>query len=59
MGISLGVIVLIGIMLISSSVRVLREYERAVVFRLGRYAGVKGPGLFLLIPVMDLSLIHI
>ena len=53
MGISLGVIVLIGIMLISSSVRVLREYERAVVFRLGRYAGVKGPGLFLLIPVMD------
>jgi len=40
-------------MLISSSVRVLREYERAVVFRLGRYAGVKGPGLFLLIPVMD------
>jgi regulator of protease activity HflC (stomatin/prohibitin superfamily) len=53
MGISFGVIVLIGIMLISSSVRVLREYERAVVFRLGRYAGVKGPGLFLLIPVMD------
>ena len=53
MGISLGVIVLIGIMLISSSVRVLREYERAVVFRLGRFAGVKGPGLFLLIPVLD------
>ena len=53
MGISLGVVVLIGIMLISSSVRVLREYERAVVFRLGRYVGVKGPGLFLLIPVLD------
>jgi regulator of protease activity HflC (stomatin/prohibitin superfamily) len=53
MGISLGVIILVGIMLISSSVRVLREYERAVVFRLGRYAGIKGPGLFLLVPVLD------
>jgi regulator of protease activity HflC (stomatin/prohibitin superfamily) len=53
MGISFGVIVLIGIMLVSSSVRVLREYERAVVFRLGRYLAVKGPGLFLLVPVLD------
>jgi len=53
MGISLGVIVLFLIMLLSSAVRVLREYERAVVFRLGRFTGVKGPGLFLLIPVLD------
>ena len=53
MGISLGVIVLLGIMVVSSSVRVLREYERAVVFRLGRFAGVKGPGLFFLIPILD------
>ena len=35
------------------SVRVLREYERAVVFRLGRLLPVKGPGLVLLIPVVD------
>jgi regulator of protease activity HflC (stomatin/prohibitin superfamily) len=35
------------------SVRVLREYERAVVFRLGRLLPVKGPGLILLIPVID------
>ena len=53
MGISVGIIVLLGIMLVSSSVRVLREYERAVVLRLGRFAGVKGPGLFFLIPILD------
>jgi regulator of protease activity HflC (stomatin/prohibitin superfamily) len=53
MGISLGVIIALLIMIISSAVRVLREYERAVVFRLGRFIGVKGPGLFLLIPIID------
>ena len=37
----------------ASSIRVLREYERAVVFRLGRLLGEKGPGLILLIPVID------
>ena len=37
----------------ASSIRVLREYERAVVFRLGRLVGDKGPGLILLIPVVD------
>ncbi len=35
------------------SVRILREYERAVVFRLGRLIGQKGPGLILLIPMID------
>ena len=53
MGIYAGVVLLVLFMLISSSVRVLREYERAVVFRLGRYAGIKGPGIFLLVPVLD------
>jgi regulator of protease activity HflC (stomatin/prohibitin superfamily) len=37
----------------ASSVRILREYERAVVFRLGRLLGIKGPGLVLLIPAVD------
>ncbi len=37
----------------ASSIRVLREYERAVVFRLGRLIGQKGPGLVLLIPMID------
>ncbi|MBE0617699.1 MAG: slipin family protein [Proteobacteria bacterium] len=36
-----------------SAIRILREYERAVVFRLGRAIGVKGPGLILLIPFVD------
>ncbi|MCI0452412.1 MAG: slipin family protein [Candidatus Latescibacteria bacterium] len=40
-------------MLIASAVRVLREYERGVVFRLGRLAGVRGPGLVLLVPIVD------
>jgi regulator of protease activity HflC (stomatin/prohibitin superfamily) len=53
MGVSFGVVVALLIMLISAAVRVLREYERAVIFRLGRFTGVKGPGLFLLIPVVD------
>jgi len=48
-----GVVAALLIMLVSSAVRVLREYERAVVFRLGRFTGVKGPGLFLLIPIVD------
>ncbi len=39
--------------ILASSVRVLREYERAVVFRLGRLVGTRGPGLFLLIPIID------
>ena len=37
----------------AASVRVLREYERAVVFRLGRLVGERGPGLVLLIPGID------
>jgi regulator of protease activity HflC (stomatin/prohibitin superfamily) len=39
--------------LAGASIRILREYERAVVFRLGRLLGVKGPGLILLIPGVD------
>jgi regulator of protease activity HflC (stomatin/prohibitin superfamily) len=41
------------IFLLLSAVRVLREYERGVVFRLGRLVGSKGPGLILLIPLVD------
>ena len=49
----LGVIVATVIALASASVRVLREYERGVVFRLGRVIEQKGPGLVLLIPAVD------
>src|SRR5690606_38500341 len=44
-------VLLIGIAL--SAIRILREYERGVVFTLGRYSGVKGPGLILLIPFVQ------
>lgn len=47
------VIVLFMIFVLSSAIRVLREYERGVVFRLGRLVSVRGPGLILLIPVID------
>ena len=43
-------IVMILIILLASAIRILREYERGVVFTLGRFTGVKGPGLIILIP---------
>jgi regulator of protease activity HflC (stomatin/prohibitin superfamily) len=46
------VIILVAVFL-SQAVRILREYERGVVFRLGKLLGAKGPGLILLIPVVD------
>ena len=48
-----GIIILFIIIILSSAIRILREYERGVVFRLGRLIGAKGPGLILLIPVVD------
>jgi regulator of protease activity HflC (stomatin/prohibitin superfamily) len=47
------VVVAVLAAVVASSVRILREYERAVVFRLGRLIGQKGPGLILLIPMID------
>ena len=50
------VIILFFVLLLSNAIRVLREYERGVVFRLGRLTGnngVKGPGIIFLIPVID------
>ena len=53
MNIPLLTIIILLIFLISSAIRVLREYERGVIFRLGRLIAAKGPGLFFLIPVVD------
>jgi regulator of protease activity HflC (stomatin/prohibitin superfamily) len=39
--------------LVSSAVRVVQEYERGVIFRLGRLVGAKGPGLFFIVPIID------
>src|SRR3712207_745720 len=48
-----GMFLAAAVTLAASSIRILREYERAVVFRLGRLLGEKGPGLILLIPGID------
>jgi len=48
-----GLVLLVIVMLLASAIRVLREYERGVVFRLGRLIGSKGPGLIILIPLID------
>jgi regulator of protease activity HflC (stomatin/prohibitin superfamily) len=53
LGIVLIAVVVILLVLAGQSIRVLREYERGVVFRLGRLIDQKGPGLVLLIPVID------
>src|SRR6185312_14414366 len=47
------VIVILALIFIYASIRILREYERGVVFTLGRYTGTKGPGLFLLVPFVQ------
>jgi regulator of protease activity HflC (stomatin/prohibitin superfamily) len=52
-GFGAGLLVLILATLFGMSVRILREYERGVVFQLGRFWRVKGPGLILLIPVIQ------
>lgn len=46
-------LVFIVVILLPSSIKILREYERAVKFRLGRFVGLKGPGLFFIIPGID------
>jgi regulator of protease activity HflC (stomatin/prohibitin superfamily) len=47
------VIVVLGLVLLFSAINILREYERGVIFTLGRFQGIKGPGLILVIPVFQ------
>jgi regulator of protease activity HflC (stomatin/prohibitin superfamily) len=49
----IGGVIILGIILVASAVRIVPEYERLVVFRLGRCVGAKGPGIVLLIPIID------
>ncbi len=49
----LGFIGLILLLLLFSAIKVVQEYERGVIFRLGRFVGAKGPGLFFIIPFID------
>ena len=54
-GISSGLFFLIVFLVIlaASAIKILREYERGVIFRLGRLIGAKGPGIFFIIPGVD------
>ncbi|MEM0090606.1 MAG: slipin family protein [Nitrososphaerota archaeon] len=46
-------VIILIIIILSASIRVVREYERGIIFRLGRFIGAKGPGLFFLVPIVD------
>ena len=52
---SIGLIIafIFVIIILSNAIRVLREYERGVIFRLGRLIGAKGPGIIFLVPIVD------
>ena len=55
-GTAIAIIVVVAILcaiFLPAAIKILREYERGVVFRLGRFAGVRGPGLILLIPMFE------
>lgn len=46
-------VVLVALFIMANAIRVLKEYERGVIFRLGRLIGAKGPGIIFLIPIVD------
>ncbi len=48
-----GIVIFIVLVLLAMGIRIAQEYERAIVFRLGRYHATKGPGIYLIIPFVD------
>lgn len=51
--VALGVVVFFLVVVLSAAIKIVQEYERGVVFRLGRFVGSRGPGLILLIPFVE------
>lgn len=49
----IAIIVFFGFLILVNMIKILKEYERGVIFRLGRLIGAKGPGLIILIPIID------
>ena len=51
----IGIVLVVGVaaLILSAAIKIVPEYERGVIFRLGRVIGAKGPGLFVIIPVVD------
>jgi regulator of protease activity HflC (stomatin/prohibitin superfamily) len=52
-----AITIIVVLVIVAYSIRVIREYQRAVVFRLGRLVGAKGPGLIFLVPIIDRAVI--
>lgn len=50
---TIGAILAVVFVFLTSAIKIVREYERGVIFRLGRLVGSKGPGIFLIIPIID------
>jgi regulator of protease activity HflC (stomatin/prohibitin superfamily) len=50
---TIGVFLIFLLVILSSAIKIVQEYERGVIFRLGRLQGAKGPGLFFIIPIID------
>ncbi len=50
---TIAVLVFFVLIILFNMIKILREYERGVIFRLGRLIGAKGPGLIILIPIID------
>jgi regulator of protease activity HflC (stomatin/prohibitin superfamily) len=53
MYVAIGIIVVLVLLIVPMAVKIVQEYERGVIFRLGRLVGARGPGLFLIIPFID------
>ena len=51
--VTLGIIVVVAFAILTSAIKIVQEYERGVIFRLGRLVGARGPGLFVIIPFID------
>lgn len=53
----LGIVLLFVLIFLASAIKIVKEYERAVIFRLGRVVGARGPGLFFIIPIFEKAVI--
>ncbi|MCZ7383331.1 MAG: slipin family protein [Candidatus Methanoperedens sp.] len=51
--ISIVIVLILIVIILAQAIKVVREYERVVIFRMGRLMGAKGPGIFLIIPIVD------
>ncbi len=48
---TMGIVIAVVVVIVLTGLRIAQEYERGVIFRLGRFMGLRGPGLYLIIPL--------